>query len=203
MTRITLFTFWTSRTARAFSVRPLLFLQGTQQLPNWTPLPVESQSRHDGGATTTSVTAIRTISSTTFTSLCASSGGGNGRDLPPIRQVGKRDMAEIIEDYENGGREESGYVVMDVRGPDEVMYTGKVSPQVITLPLPLIMSKNVFALDEEEFEELCGFEKPQPDETLVFTCAAGIRSQQAAYSAALAGYTNLVNYAGGANEWFQ
>ena len=25
-------------------------------------------------------------------------------------------MEEIIEDYENGGREESGYVVMDVRG---------------------------------------------------------------------------------------
>jgi hypothetical protein len=25
-------------------------------------------------------------------------------------------MQEIIEDYENGGREDSGYVVMDVRG---------------------------------------------------------------------------------------
>ena len=25
-------------------------------------------------------------------------------------------MEEIIEDYEKGGREESGYVVMDVRG---------------------------------------------------------------------------------------
>ena len=25
-------------------------------------------------------------------------------------------MEEIIEDYEQGGREESGYVVMDVRG---------------------------------------------------------------------------------------
>ena len=25
-------------------------------------------------------------------------------------------MEEIVEDYEQGGREESGYVVMDVRG---------------------------------------------------------------------------------------
>ena len=28
-------------------------------------------------------------------------------------------MEEIIEDYEQGGREESGYVVMDVRGKSE------------------------------------------------------------------------------------
>ena len=122
--------------------------------------------------------------------------------MPQIRQIGKADMAEILDDYETG-RAESGYVVIDVRGDEEVLYTGKVSPSTITLPLPIIMQQNVFALEDELFEEICGFEKPALDETLVFTCAAGIRSQHAAYSAAQAGYSNLVNYAGGANEWFR
>jgi len=132
-----------------------------------------------------------------------SSGASGGGKMPQIRQIGKADMTEIIEDYEEGGRAESGYVVMDVRGGDEIMYTGKVSPNTITLPLPIIMTHNVFALENEDFEEVCGFEKPALDETLVFTCAAGIRSQQAAYSAAKAGYSNLVNYVGGAHEWFR
>lgn len=111
-------------------------------------------------------------------------------------------MTEIIQGYEAGGREDSGYVVIDVRGEEEVMMTGKVSPSTITLPLPVIMAQNVFALDEDDFEDFCGFEKPGLDETLVFTCAAGIRSQHAAYFAAQAGYGNIINYTGGANEWF-
>ena len=69
--------------------------------------------------------------------------------------------------------------------------------------LDRIMEKNVFALDEEDFEDITGFEKPAPDTTLVFTCAAGIRSVYACQFASQAGYSKLVNYMGGANEWFQ
>jgi rhodanese-related sulfurtransferase len=68
--------------------------------------------------------------------------------------------------------------------------------------LPLIVQKNVFALDEDEFLEVCGFEKPTLEETLVFSCAAGIRSVYAAQIAGMAGYSELINYTGGANEWF-
>jgi len=137
----------------------------------------------------------------TTTTLQASAGS----DAPPpsIRQIGKAEMAEIVEDYEAGGRQDSGYLILDVRGDDEVMYTGRVSPNTITLPLPIIMTQDVFALEEEQFEAICGFEKPQLDETLVFTCAAGIRSQHAAFAAGKAGYSSLINYAGGANEWFR
>lgn len=106
----------------------------------------------------------------------------------------------IFQDH--GGREESGYVVLDVRGDDEVVYTGKLSSNVHTLPLPIIVEKNAFEMDEDDFEELFGFKKPGLDETLVLTCAAGIRSQHAARIASMSGYTNLVNYLGGANEWF-
>lgn len=111
-------------------------------------------------------------------------------------------MEEIIEDYEEGGREESGYLVLDVRETNEVEFTGKLSPNTVTLPLSIIGQQNVFSLDDDEFEEVCGFSKPTPDETLVFSCAAGVRSVHAAQFAAMNGYTQLINYTGGANQWF-
>ena len=37
-------------------------------------------------------------------------------DGPTMTNIDKEAMTEIIEDYEEGGREGSGYVVMDVRG---------------------------------------------------------------------------------------
>ena len=111
-------------------------------------------------------------------------------------------MDSILDEYEELGRAESGMLVLDVRNQDEIEYTGKLSPNTITLPLPAIMTYNIFALDEDEFEDLCGFSKPTPDETLVFSCAAGIRSVHAAKIAAQAGYSKLVNYGGGSNEWF-
>lgn len=84
----------------------------------------------------------------------------------------------------------------------EVAATGKVSPNTHTLPLSILGSQQVFDMDEDEFEIVCGFPKPTPDETLVFTCAAGIRSKNACAYAAQSGYTQLVNYMGGAYEWF-
>ena len=119
-----------------------------------------------------------------------------------LRNIGREQMEEIVEDYENGGREDSGYVVLDVREENEIAYSGKVSPNTITFPLQKLMRLNAFALDDDDFEEEFGFEKPSPDETLVFTCAAGVRSVHAAQFASQAGYTQLVNYMGGANEWF-
>ena len=126
-----------------------------------------------------------------------------GQQEIQLKNIGKEEMEEIIEDYEEGGRDDSGYIVMDVRERNEVEYTGKLSPNTQTLPLSIISEQNVFSLDEEEFEEVCGFAKPLPDETLVFSCAAGIRSVHAARFAAMNGYSNLINYTGGANQWFR
>jgi rhodanese-related sulfurtransferase len=125
-------------------------------------------------------------------------------EMSPLKHIRKPDMEDILESLEQEQEEEegSGYVVIDVRGEDEIAYTGKLSPKVHTLPLPVIMQLKVFEMDDDEFEEVCFFPKPALDDTIVFTCAAGIRSQQAAYFASMAGYTNLVNYMGGASEWF-
>jgi rhodanese-related sulfurtransferase len=119
-----------------------------------------------------------------------------------ITHVNKPQMEEILEDYEEGGREESQYIVIDVRTEDEVYSTGKLSPSVHTLPVQVIMQANVFEMPDEEFEDFCGFAKPSMDETIVFSCAAGIRSVYACQFAAKAGYSKLVNYMGGSSEWF-
>jgi rhodanese-related sulfurtransferase len=87
-----------------------------------------------------------------------------------IQLVGKEQMEEILEDFEQG---ESGYVVLDVRNPDEVEKTGKLSPNVITCPLPDL--KDALQMDSEKFESTYGCPKPSPDDTIVFTCAAGKR----------------------------
>ncbi|KAL7529884.1 hypothetical protein ACHAWF_003145 [Thalassiosira exigua] len=118
-----------------------------------------------------------------------------------IPRIDRAAMTEIVDDVANGSREESGYVVIDVRGHDEVQYTGKLHEVVETLPLPYI-AQGALAMEEEEFEETFGFEKPRLDETVVFTCKAGIRSQQAGQLAKMAGYSDILDYMGGSDEWF-
>jgi len=109
-------------------------------------------------------------------------------------------MTEIIEDVSATSREESGYVIIDVRGHDEIAYTGKLDDCVETLPLPYI-AQGALAMEEEDFKAEFGFDKPRMDETIVFSCKAGIRSQQAGQLAKMAGYTDILDYAGGSNEW--
>uniref|UniRef100_A0A7S1C083 Rhodanese domain-containing protein n=1 Tax=Corethron hystrix TaxID=216773 RepID=A0A7S1C083_9STRA len=123
-------------------------------------------------------------------------------ELPPIQNVGRAEMAEILSIAEVDGGE-ANYVVIDVRGEDEVVYTGKLSEAVHTLPLPYIMN-GAFTMSSGDFEDTFGFPKPDADSsTLVFTCKAGIRSFTACKVAALqGGYTKLINYNGGSNDWF-
>lgn len=118
-----------------------------------------------------------------------------------IQRIDRVAMTEIIEDVENSSREESGYVIIDVRGHDEVQYTGKLNDVVETLPLPYI-AEGALAMEEEDFKESFGFDKPGMDETIVFTCAAGIRSQSAGKLAKMAGYSQILDYMGGSHEWF-
>lgn len=123
----------------------------------------------------------------------------------PIRHIGKEEMKQILMEHEEriNAELESPYYVLDVRTEPEVMQTGKVSPSVPTLPVQAMMPPyNAMLMDEEDFREAFGFEKPPKDSTLVFTCAAGIRSVSACKLAQQAGYKNCVNYMGGAKEWF-
>mmetsp|Transcript_58 Transcript_58/g.132 ORF Transcript_58/g.132 Transcript_58/m.132 type:complete len:210 (-) Transcript_58:68-697(-) len=139
------------------------------------------------------------LSTTTTTTRQMSFFGGS--DEGGIRRINKEAMTEIIDDVSSTSREESGYVIIDVRGEDEIAYTGKLNDCVETLPLPYI-AQGALAMEEEDFKAQFGFEKPGLDETIVFSCKAGIRSQQAGQLAKMAGYTDILDYMGGSNEWF-
>jgi len=69
-------------------------------------------------------------------------------------------------------------------------------------PIQIIAQTNAFKLDPDDLEEVFGFEKPSPDETLVFSSAAKVRSVYVRNFVAEAGYSNLVNNTGGSHEWF-
>jgi rhodanese-related sulfurtransferase len=146
-------------------------------------------------------TIIRQIHIPKTTTRLMSTVGGSGKQ-PDILHINREQMEEIVEDYESGGRDESQYCIIDVRTEEEVRSTGKISENVYTLPVQVIMQSKVFDMDPDEFEEFCKFPKPTYDETIVFTCAAGMRSVSACHFAAQSGYTKLINYTGGANEWF-
>lgn len=132
---------------------------------------------------------------------------GDGGDQQQEEQaaptsIGKAEMAAILSHVENGTGDEN-YVVMDVRGADEIMMgTGTMSDAVHILPLPQITSMAAFDISEASFEAQFGFPKPDAEDALVFTCKAGPRSRQAAQLAAAAGYATVLVYAGGADDWF-
>jgi rhodanese-related sulfurtransferase len=164
--------------------------------------PLERQSPLPSGQSLfhKTVVAATKLPKLRFPSCRFSSSGSS--PAAEIQHIGLAQMQEIVEDYENGGRESSQYCVIDVRTEEEVAATGKVGEHVYTLPVQIMGQYKVWDMDADNFEELCRFPKPTPDETLVFTCAAGIRSVYASQFAAAAGYTKIINYMGGANEWF-
>eukprot|EP01082_Thalassiosira_pseudonana_P000596 g1045.t1 g1045 contig10:1263176-1263784(-) len=164
--------------------------------------PFSSSSCTVGVGTTITATS-RAMAKPSFTQRNTSRNmvGGFGMEANGVPRIDKAAMTEIIEDVVNSSREESGYVIIDVRGQDEIAATGKLNDVVETLPLPYI-AEGALTMDGEDFKEQFGFEKPSYDETIVFTCKAGIRSASAAKLAQMAGYTDILDYMGGSNEWF-
>lgn len=135
----------------------------------------------------------------------SSDGGSNDDDRQPptITIINKAEMTEILSHVDNGTGDKN-YVVIDVRGEPEIMMgTGTMSEKVHILPLPQIAMMGAFDMDDKSFEAQFNFPKPSAEEdTLVFTCKMGGRSQQAAQLAAASGYKNIINYTGGADDWF-
>ena len=104
-------------------------------------------------------------------------------------------------------------LVIDVRDAYEIAETGRLSDRFdemkahkhctygeITLNQIL---EGGLSLDADEFEDAFEFPKPSLDETVVFSCAAGVRSATAQKVATDAGYPNTINYSGGWHEFCQ
>ena len=81
--------------------------------------------------------------------------------------------------------EESGYVILDVRTPEE--FADKHIPGAINIPNE--------AIGTEEIPEL-----PDKDQLILVYCRSGNRSKQASEKLVALGYTNIVEF-GGINDW--
>ena len=93
-------------------------------------------------------------------------------------QISMEEAKVIIE-------EEKGYIIVDVRTPDE--FADKHIPNAINIPNETIGT-----------EEIAGL--PDKDQKILVYCRSGNRSKQAAEKLVKLGYTNVVEI-GGINDW--
>lgn len=81
--------------------------------------------------------------------------------------------------------EESGYIILDVRTPEE--FGEKHIPGAVNIPNETIGT--------EEIPDL-----PDKEQLILVYCRSGNRSKQASEKLADLGYTNIVEF-GGINDW--
>ena len=106
-------------------------------------------------------------------SACSPNDGNLGYE-----QISMEEAKVIIE-------EEKGYIILDVRTPDE--FTEKHIPNAINIPNE--------SIGTEEIAEL-----PDKEQKILVYCRSGNRSKQASEKLVKLGYTNVVEI-GGINDW--
>lgn len=79
------------------------------------------------------------------------------------------------------------FCLIDVRNPEEIAGTGSLDSKAHNVPLSQIPQS--FVSSEETWVAKFGFPKPSKDETLVFSCKAGVRSAMASECANQLGYS--------------
>ena len=94
------------------------------------------------------------------------------------RQISMADAITMME-------EETGYIILDVRTPEE--YADRHIPSAINVPNETIGT--------EDIPEL-----PDKDQLILVYCRSGNRSKQASEKLVALGYTNIVEF-GGINDW--
>ena len=94
------------------------------------------------------------------------------------RQISMDEAITIME-------EESGYIILDVRTPEE--FAEKHIPGALNIPNETIGTA--------EIPEL-----PDKDQLILVYCRSGNRSKQASEKLVALGYTNIVEF-GGINDW--
>ena len=94
------------------------------------------------------------------------------------RQISQEEAISMME-------EESGYIILDVRTPEE--FSAGHIPGAINIPNEVIGT--------EEIQEL-----PDKDQLIFVYCRSGNRSKQASQKLAALGYTNILEF-GGITTW--
>ena len=100
------------------------------------------------------------------------------KETASYRQISMDEAITMME-------EESGYIILDVRTPEE--FADKRIPGAVNIPNETIAA--------EEIPEL-----PDKGQLILVYCRSGNRSKQASEKLAALGYTNVVEF-GGINSW--
>ena len=100
------------------------------------------------------------------------------KETASYRQISMDEAITMME-------EESGYIILDVRTPEE--FADKHIPGAVNIPNETIAA-----------EEIPGL--PDKDQLILVYCRSGNRSKQASEKLAALGYTNVVEF-GGINSW--
>ena len=100
------------------------------------------------------------------------------KETASYRQISMDEAITMME-------EESGYIILDVRTPEE--FADKHIPGAVNIPNETIAA--------EEIPEL-----PDKEQLILVYCRSGNRSKQASEKLAALGYTNVVEF-GGINSW--
>jgi rhodanese-related sulfurtransferase len=117
---------------------------------------------------------IPVLLSTVFLTGCVGAPSGENS----YRQISMDEAVEFME-------EKSGYIILDVRRPDE--FAAGHIPNAINVPLETI--------GNSEIPEL-----PNKDQLILVYCRSGRRSKEAAEKLVALGYTNIVEF-GGILDW--
>ncbi|XP_045137972.1 putative thiosulfate sulfurtransferase, mitochondrial [Portunus trituberculatus] len=104
-------------------------------------------------------------------------------------------MADI--EYEELAANLESFVVLDVRGRDEVKKAGQI-PGSHCLPIGEL--EDAFELDDDTFQAKYGFAKPSAEQTLVTHCQMGGRARRAGDALAKKGLQARV-YVGSFGDW--
>ena len=113
-----------------------------------------------------------------FLSVILLAGCSAPKEAASYRQISMDEAITMME-------EESGYIILDVRTPEE--FADKHIPGAVNIPNETIGA--------EKIPEL-----PDKDQLILVYCRSGNRSKQASEKLAALGYTNVVEF-GGINSW--
>eukprot|EP01138_Halocafeteria_seosinensis_P016003 gb/GECG01016331.1/.p1 GENE.gb/GECG01016331.1/~~gb/GECG01016331.1/.p1 ORF type:complete len:187 (+),score=21.44 gb/GECG01016331.1/:1-561(+) len=93
------------------------------------------------------------------------------------------------------------FTFIDVRSDEEIFETGPFFKEAKQIPVEEV-PRAFEELEDDDFFDEYGFDKPSKDDHVVFSCRAGVRSHTAAKVAKQNGYQNATNYVDGAAGWF-
>ncbi len=104
--------------------------------------------------------------------------GQPAEQIASYRQISAEEAADMME-------KESGYIILDVRTPEE--FAERHIPGALNIPNETIGTEEIPAL-------------PDKQQLILVYCRSGNRSKQASEKLAAQGYTNIVEF-GGINDW--